>query len=104
MICADPLARIQEFQNRLECVLDAVFEVAHATLLSAYSRVVAHGRDSSTRLPARWSLRSSRSTSAGRMRNKRHLAVDGAAMPVAGSESFGDVVTMARRGTPSVAD
>ena len=56
-----------------------MFEVAHATILSAYSRELAHGRESCTRLPATWysSLwnwcrrRSSCSTSAGRIRNMR---------------------------------
>src|SRR5262249_61338119 len=80
VIHADPLTRIRELQNRLEAMLDALFEVAHATILSAYSRVLVHGRESCTRLPAIWyssfrnwwSLRSSRSTSAGRMRDRRH--------------------------------
>ena len=40
--------------NGLEVVLETVFEVAHATILSAYSRVLVHGRESCTRLPATW--------------------------------------------------
>jgi hypothetical protein len=43
-----------QLQNGLEGVLDAVLEVAHAAILSAYSRELAHGSESCTRLPATW--------------------------------------------------
>ena len=79
VVRADALPRIGQLEDRLEDLLDAVFEVAHATILSAYSRELAQGSESCTRLPATWysslrnwcSRRSSCSTSAGRIRNMR---------------------------------
>ena len=37
VVRADALPRIGQLEDRLEVLLDAVFEVAHATILSAYS-------------------------------------------------------------------
>src|SRR6266850_560725 len=52
VVCADALARVAELEDRLENLLNAMVEVAHATILSAYSRELAQGSVSWTRLPA----------------------------------------------------
>ena len=54
VVRADALPRIRQLEDGLEVLLDAVFEVAHATILSAYSRELAQGSESCTRLPATW--------------------------------------------------
>ena len=54
VVRADALPRIWQLEDGLEALLDALFEVAHATILSAYSRALAQGSESCTRLPATW--------------------------------------------------
>src|SRR5690606_28534673 len=80
MVRTDAWPWIRQLENWLEALLEAVLEVGHVTILSTYSQVLAQGSESWTRLPATWysslrywcSRRSSRSTSEGRMRNRRH--------------------------------
>ena len=70
---------IRQLEDGLEALLEAVFEVAHATILSAYSRALAHGSDELheaagdlvVELAELVEAQSSRSTSAGRIRNIR---------------------------------
>src|SRR5262249_42927862 len=79
VVRADALPRIRELEHRLEDGLDALVEVDHATILSAYSGELEQGSVSCTRLPAtsysslrNWCRRRSwRSTSDGRIRNVR---------------------------------
>ena len=52
MISAYALTRIGQLEYGFEIVLDAVFKIAHATILSAYSQALAQGSVSSTMLPA----------------------------------------------------
>ena len=54
MVSADALTRIGQLEYGFETRLDAVFEIAHATILSAYSQALAQGSVSWTMLPATW--------------------------------------------------
>ena len=54
VVSADALTRIRQLEYGLEIVLDAVYRVAHATILSAYSQALAQGNVSWTMLPATW--------------------------------------------------
>ena len=54
VVSADALTRVSQFEYGLEACLDAVFEIAHATILSAYSQALAQGSVSCTMLPATW--------------------------------------------------
>ncbi len=54
VISAYALTRISQVKYGFETGLDSTHEIAHATILSAYSKALAQGSVSCTMLPATW--------------------------------------------------